>query len=282
MAEWLEVILRTAISVIVLFFLTKLLGKRQVSQLSLFEYITGITIGSLAAYISMDLQTNWYLGLISLAVWISFSLVIEYIQLKNKKLRDWIDGKGTILIENNKILENNLKKEKLTLDDLTEQLRKKNVFSAAEVEFAIMETTGDINVLLKKENQPVTPKQLGIKVPDGQASQAVIMDGEIIDKALSSVGLTRKWLHEELDKHGVRIEDVFLAQVSPGGEVYFDLYNDRGKVPVHSNKQALLSSLQACKTELERLTMTDKHSAKMTETHARQLENIIQEVKALH
>ncbi|GIQ64443.1 hypothetical protein PACILC2_30110 [Paenibacillus cisolokensis] len=110
MPNWLEIVLRTLIAVVVLFSLTKLLGKRQVSQLSLFEYITGITIGSLAAYVSLDLEANWYLGLISMVVWTAISLGIEFLQIKSKKSRDFIDGKATIVIKDGKILEDNLKK----------------------------------------------------------------------------------------------------------------------------------------------------------------------------
>lgn len=100
MPQWIEVILRTLSAIIVLFLITKILGKRQVSQLSLFEYITGITIGSLAAYISLELDGAWHLGVISLFVWGGFSLGIEYLQLKSKKFRDFAEGKATVLIQN--------------------------------------------------------------------------------------------------------------------------------------------------------------------------------------
>ncbi|WP_029198915.1 DUF421 domain-containing protein, partial [Paenibacillus alginolyticus] len=162
MPEWLEIALRTLLAIVVLFVMTKILGKRQVSQLSLFEYITGITIGSLAAYVSLDLDTNWYLGLVSIAVWVGVSLVMEFLQLKSKTARDFLDSKAAVLIKDGKIMEDNLKKERLTTDELMEQLRKKSVFKAADVEFAVIEPSGDINVLLTKENQPLTPKHLGI------------------------------------------------------------------------------------------------------------------------
>src|ERR1700730_14032154 len=164
MPKELEVVIRTLVAVIVLFTLTKLLGKRQVSQLSLFEYITGITIGSITAYVSLDLDTNWHLGIIALSVWILVSIGIEFLQLKSKKMRDLIDGTPRILIKDGKIMEDNLKKERITTDELMMQLRKKNFFLVADVEFAVMEPSGDFNVLLKRENQPFTPKHLGIKV----------------------------------------------------------------------------------------------------------------------
>lgn len=125
MPEWLEVVVRTLFAVVVLFFLTKLLGKRQVSQLSFFEYITGITVGSLAAYISLDTDKYWHLGLIALIVWVACSLGIEWLQMKSKKARDFIDFKSTVLIKDGKILEDHMKKERLTTDELLEELRKR-------------------------------------------------------------------------------------------------------------------------------------------------------------
>lgn len=125
MPIWLEVIVRTLCSAVILFILTRMLGKRQISQLSFFEYITGITIGSITAYLSVDVDTHWYLGIISMGVWFLVSLGIEYLQIKSKLARDWIDSKSTILIKDGKILEENLKKEKLTNDELLEQLRKR-------------------------------------------------------------------------------------------------------------------------------------------------------------
>lgn len=242
MPEWIEIFLKTIFAVVVLFFMTKLLGKRQVSQLSLFEYITGITIGNLAAYIS--LEDDWYLGLVSLAAWVACSLGIEFMQLKSKKMRDFIDGKGTVLIRDGKVLEDNLKKERLTTDELMEQLRKRSVFKVADVEFAIMEPDGDINVLLARKNQPLTAKHLGIKVAPEQEPQAVIMDGEIMDEALATIGLNRGWLKTELDKLGVTVENVFLGQVDTYSQLYVDLFDDKIMVPVPQEKANLFATLK--------------------------------------
>jgi len=224
--EALEVVFRTLFSIGVLFFLTKLLGKRQVSQLSVFEYITGITIGGLAAYISLDTDKKWYLGLLALSVWIGVSFGIEILQMKSKRARDFIDSKSTVLIKDGIILEENLKKERLTTDDLLAALRKKNVFKISDVEFAIMETDGGINVLLTRENQPLTPKHLGIKMTTEKASQTVIMDGDVMEESLDSFGLTRAWLQRELTKKGITAENVFLGQVDSSGELTVDLYKD--------------------------------------------------------
>lgn len=281
MPDWLEVALRTLLSIVILFALTKLLGKRQVTELSFFEYITGITIGSLAGNIPFHLDGAWYLGVVSLAIWAAVSLGIEYLQLKSKTIRNWVDGQSTILIQEGKILEDNLKKEKLSTDELLEQLRKKNIFKAADVEFAIMEPSGDINVLPAKENQPLTPKHLGLKVGTEREPKAVIMDGNILDEPLTTLGLNRQWLKTELEKLGVALENVFLGEVDSYGQLYVDLYDDQIQVPKPQQKALLLATLKKCEADLEMFGLSSKRqSAKvMYEQCAKQLQQVIDDVK---
>ncbi|MED4600156.1 DUF421 domain-containing protein [Paenibacillus validus] len=283
MSQSIEVALRTLLAVLVLFLLTKLLGKRQISQLSFFEYITGITIGSLAAYVSMDLDSMWHLGLISLVVWVLVSFLIEILQMKSKVFRDWVDGKGTILIKDGKIMEDNLKKERLTTDELLEQLRKKNIFKAADVEFAVMEPSGEINVLATKENQPLTPKHLGIKVGPEQEPQTVIMDGKMLDEPLATIGLSREWLYTELEKIGATLENVFVGQVDSYGQLYVDLYDDQLKVPQPQLKATLLATLKKCEADLELygLTTKDETTKQMYEQCSRKLQRVITEIRPL-
>lgn len=263
MPLWLEVIVRTLVSAVVLFILTRLLGKRQISQLSFFEYITGITIGSITAYLSVDVDNHWSLGLISMGVWFLVSLGIEFLQIKSMKAREWIDSKSTVLIKGGKILEENLKKEKLTNDELLEQLRKKSIFQAAQVEFAVIEPDGQINVLLKKEYQPLTPADLGIQVAPEQEPQTIIIDGKIMDEPLATSGFTRKWMHTELEKLGVSLDNVNIAQVDSFGQLYVDLYDDMIQVPEPQEKAMLYAQLKKCEADLELYALSsDESSAK--------------------
>ncbi|WP_342566088.1 DUF421 domain-containing protein [Paenibacillus sp. FSL R7-0345] len=281
MPEWLEVIVRTIFAVVVLFFLTKLLGKRQVSQLSFFEYITGITIGSVAAYISLDTDKTWHLGIIALLVWVAFSLGIEYLQIKSKKARDFIDFKSSVLIKDGKIMEDTLRKEKLTTDELLEELRKKDVFTVANVEFAIMESDGAVNVLLKKENQPLTPKDLGMKVAPEKETQAVIMDGKILDKPLDDLNLSRSWLKGELEKQGLTVENVFLGQVDSYGELTVDLYADKVQVPQPQDKPQLYALLKKCEADLElfSLSTSNQEAKQLYGESSDKLQKLLQELK---
>jgi len=224
--QWLEITLRTLMAVVVLFVLTRLLGKRQVSQLSVFEYITGITIGSLAAYISLDTDASWLLGIVSLTVWVAVSLGIEFLQIKSKRARDLIDGKATVLIERGKILEKNLAKERVTSDELLEMLRKNSIFDVSQVEFAILDTSGELNAMLKKEHQPLTPSDVGITAKPEKPPMAVIMDGKIMADSLRKVGLNESWLNAKLDRLGTSAERIYMAQVDSQNKLYLDPYED--------------------------------------------------------
>jgi len=278
---WIEITYRTLIAVFGLFLFTKILGKRQVSQMSMFEYITGIAIGNLIGYISLDTDRDWFHGLIAVSVWAAISLGISLLQLKSKKIRDLIDGKGRVLIRSGKILEENLKKERLTSDELMEQLRKKMVFKVADVEFAIMEPSGDINILLTKENQPLTPKQMGIQVAPEKESQVVIMDAKILDEPLAIAGLNRGWLNTELEKLGVAIENVFLGQVDSYGQLYVDLYDDQINVPLPQEKAMLFSTMKKCEADLMLfgLSTRNKKAKEMYEKCANQMERIIENLE---
>ena len=281
MPTWIEITYRTLIAVFGLFLFTKILGKRQVSQMSMFEYITGIAIGNLIGYISLDTDRDWFHGLIAVSVWAAISLGISLLQLKSKKIRDLIDGKGRVLIRSGKILEENLKKERLTSDELMEQLRKKMVFKVADVEFAIMEPSGDINILLTKENQPLTPKQMGIQVAPEKESQVVIMDAKILDEPLAIAGLNRGWLNTELEKLGVAIENVFLGQVDSYGQLYVDLYDDQINVPLPQEKAMLFSTMKKCEADLMLfgLSTRNKKAKEMYEKCANQMERIIENLE---
>lgn len=219
MPDWFEVSYRTALAVIILFLITKLLGKRQVSQLSLFEYITGISIGNIIGYISLDLDNKWYHGLVALAVWTSISVGIEFITLKSRKIRNFVDGKATVLVSDGQVLKQGLKKERLTADEFLEQLRKKNIFRVADVEFAAMEPSGEINVMMKKDYQPLNANILGWKLSDEKPSTTVIIDGELMPDMLEQAGYSRDWIEHELKRRKLALDDVFLGQIDGKGEL---------------------------------------------------------------
>ncbi|QWG61204.1 DUF421 domain-containing protein [Bacillus mycoides] len=281
--EWTLVILRSVFILIILFAITKWLGKRQISQLSFFEYIAGMTIGDIAAQVSTGLDSKFFHGVFAILIFAVVPFFTGILSLKNKTARDFFEGKSTVLIKDGKILEDNLKKEKYTSDELLELLRGKNAFSVADVEFAVLEPSGELNVLLKKDRQPLTAKDISLKVPNEKEPQTVIMDGNILDEPLSASGHNRAWLHSELEKLGVVIENVFLGQVDSYGQLTIDIYNDKLQMPSPQNKPLLLASLKKCNADLELFSLEtkSKSASDMYSKNAKQIEKILNKVTYL-
>lgn len=280
MPEWLDVVVRSLLFVFVLFFITKWLGKRQISELSFFEYATGITIGAIGAEVAMGLERSILNGVIGIAIFAMVPYLADLLSLKSKTVRDFIEGKGTVFIKDGKIMEDNLKKERYTTDELLELLRKKDVFQVADVEFAVLEPAGDLSVLLKKENQPLSAKDLGVAVAPVKEPQTVIMDGEILDEPLSTIGRNRGWLKTELEKQGVTIENVFLGQVDSYGQLTVDLFDDKLQIPSPQEKPFILSTMKKCQADLELFALgtKSKEAQDMYSKNSRKLQEAIDTV----
>jgi len=259
--DWAYIFFRSLGTIGILLLVARILGKKQISQLTFFEYIFGITLGELAGFMSTDVKSNYVHGVVALVTWSAVAYLFEIVTMKSITLRYWFEGKGTVMIKDGKVLEDNLKKEKFTGDELMESLRKKNVFNLADVEFALLESSGDLSVLVKKENQPLTPKKLGIKVVSQPEPQMVINDGEIMDEPLVTIGMSREWLKTELAKKGIPLENVFLGQLDAFGELYLDLYDDQLKLPQPQNKAILWATLKKCEADLELFGLSTKDKA---------------------
>jgi uncharacterized membrane protein YcaP (DUF421 family) len=258
MNDTLQVALRAFFALIVLFAITRVSGKKQLAQLTFFEYIVGITIGDITAFIATDIENNLIHGYTSLLIFAAIPLLIDYLSLKSKLVRDLVEGKGTPLIKNGKILEKNLKKESISADELLEQLRVKGYFKAADVEFAMLETNGEVSVLPKKDAAPATVKDLQLFLPQEHEPETIIMDGTILLDPLKASGKNVDWLHTELKKAGVKLENVFLGQVDSNGQFTFDLYNDQLQVPEPCETQLLLATLKKCQADFELFALESK------------------------
>ncbi|RNB92365.1 DUF421 domain-containing protein [Brevibacillus fluminis] len=272
MPDWLNIVVRSIGALVYLFILTKIVGKRQIRQLTYIEYIVGISIGSIAAFMATEMDGPLYHSLIAMTIFALFPILSEYLSLKSKVVRNVVEGNATILIKDGKLLEDNLKKERLTVEDVMEQLRLKNAFKVADVEFALMEASGEVSVLLKSQNQPITPQHLGIEVSPAEEPQAVIMDGVIMDEPLANMGLNRRWINTELAKAGVAVENVFLGQVDKAGELYLDLYDDKLQAPEPQERKLTMATLKKCQSDLELYalsTESEQWKANYTEEAAR-------------
>lgn len=227
MPELIVIVIRSLISFIVFLLLTRLMGKRQVSQLTFFDYIVGITIGSIAAEMSFDQNVRIINGITSLLIWGLIPFILAIISLKSRTFQQLIDGKPTIIIKNGEILEKSMKKVFLSIEELMLLLREKNIFKISDVEIAILETNGQLSVLKKTSQQPVTPQMLKMVLKQEKAPTLLIVDGQILYKNLATLGYTEEWLMKEIRKQGAtNTDEVFLAQVSSDGELFVDLYED--------------------------------------------------------
>ena len=203
--------------------MTKWLARKQLSQMNVFEYIFGIVMGGVVAIHGSALNSPFIYGIIAMAMLFLFAVAIEFFSLKNKSFRDFAQGKSLILIQDGKVMEDNMKKSRYSTDDLLSDLRGKDIFQLADVEFAILEPNGLVNVLLKKEKQPLTAMDLGIKLAPQKEPQTVIMDGRMLLEPLSNLSLSKNWLETEMDKINVSIENVFLGQVDSDAQLTVDL-----------------------------------------------------------
>jgi uncharacterized membrane protein YcaP (DUF421 family) len=280
MPDWLDVIVRSVLFLLILFVITKILGKKQIAQLSMFEYVTGITIGNIGAEVVTGLDQKIHLGIIAIVATAAIPYISSQITLRNKTVRDFVDGKGTVLILDGKVLEDHLKKEKVTIDEFLEMLRKNDVFDITEVEYAVLEANGILNVLLKKENRPLTPKDMNIKVPEEKEPQTVIMDGVILDEPLARVGKSRRWLNNELAKMDLSLDNVFIGQINAYGELKVDLFDDNIKVPSPRERPLLYAKMKKCQADLELFAhSTDDQEAKqMYLKNSRKMQEAIDKV----
>ncbi|MFU0825640.1 DUF421 domain-containing protein [Clostridium sp.] len=227
MNEALIVLVRGIIGFFSLLIFARVLGKQQISQLTFFDYILGITIGSTASTLTTDLTSTVWSHWVGLLTWTVLSLILQFIALKSKKASEYLDDKPTIIIMNGKILESSMKKLRYRLSDLLEQLRDKGVFDLTQVAFAILEKDGQLSILKKPEYDPVTPKNLNLTVPPSYLSSELIYDGIVIEENLKKVNKDMKWLDLQLKAHNVKhISDVFVATYNPPDSIYIDLYED--------------------------------------------------------
>ncbi|WP_203362677.1 DUF421 domain-containing protein [Bacillus sp. REN10] len=281
MPQWLDVTIRSLSFLIVLFAITKIIGKRQISQLSFFEYITGITIGSIAAEVSTVRERSMIDGLIAISVWGLIPLLAGYLALKSKAIRGVIEGKSTIFIKDGKVLEDNLKKEKYTIDELLSLLRKKDIYSISDVEYAVLEQDGSLNALLKKDKRPLTRSDLQLTPINEKEPHTIIMDGRLLHDALAESGKTKEWLNEQLEIAGVSLENVFIGQINAYGELYVDLFDDLLQLATPQERPLLLANLKKFVADMESFALATEcpKTKKMYETNAKAIQAIIQKTK---
>jgi len=257
------------------------MGKKNITRITPFHMVGYIVMAVLAAIISTNAIANPVLGLIPLGVWVVGIIALEYLSLKSKWVHDFIYGKETVLIKHGRVMEENLLKARLTGEELLRELRSKNAFSLSDVEFAVLEASGDINVFLKSDKKPITARDMGIKTAPLAEPQTVILDGNILNEPLASIGYNRNWLETELKKAGLSPDNVFIAQVDSSGELYIDLFDDSIQNPQSKVKEMLYAGLEKSQADLMTFALeTQNEDAKaMYNKNAGKLEKLLKALK---
>lgn len=225
--EGLVVLVRSIIAFFSLLIFTRIIGKEQISQLTFFDYVLGITIGSIAASLTTDLSSRAWPHWIGLITWAALGYLMEIITMKWRYASKVLEGQPDIVIMNGKILERTLKKSKYRASDIIELLRNQGVFDLNEVSYAIMESNGRLSVLKKPEYQPLTPNDMNIQVKDRGIGTEIIYDGILFTDNLNQAGKDEAWLMARLKEQGIsNVSEVFLAALNPDGSLYIDKYDD--------------------------------------------------------
>ncbi|HIU21981.1 MAG TPA: DUF421 domain-containing protein [Candidatus Fimihabitans intestinipullorum] len=215
--DWIEVydvVIRSLLSLITLFLITKLLGKKQVSQLSLFDYVIGISIGNFAAEMTINIESQYMNGIAAVLVFGLVAYFVSIVTMKSIVLRRYFMGVPTILIQHGELIEKNLKKVKFDMNDLLEQCRTNGYFDISEIEYAIMECNGTLSILPKGEYKPVTMKDMQLKAQPQGLCANVIIDGKIMKKNLYNINKDEEWLKQQLKVKGFKKPDhIMLATV---------------------------------------------------------------------
>lgn len=214
-----NVLIKGYISLLFLFFVIKLLGKKQVSQLNIFDYVIGISLGNLAAEMTINSDISIINGFLAMAIYGSCSLFVSYITNKSIIARRFISGVPIILIEHGKISKKALQKVKLDLNDLMQDAREDGIFDISKVDYAVMEVSGKVTFLLKNEENPITKKDMKIKMEKQGLTANLIMDGNIMPNNLKAFGKDEKWLLQKVKESGYMVEEIFLLVANVNGDI---------------------------------------------------------------
>jgi uncharacterized membrane protein YcaP (DUF421 family) len=212
---------QTTLIFITLLILTRILDKTQVGQLTLYEYVSGITIGSLAATIAASESDKLWSNYYDLILFAALTYIVSFCTMKSRPFRTLIEGSPSIIIENGRIIKENMKSLRLDLDELNALLRNKDVLDISEVQYAVLETTGEMSIIKKSAFQPLTKSDMNIFLADPTLPVELIMDGEIIEENLKKQNLTPTWLAEQLKLRNIKsASNIMYAVIDSKGQLF--------------------------------------------------------------
>ena len=225
--DYIKVILTSLLSVISLFIIAKLIGHKQISQLDFFDYITGITIGSIGAELATELENPWK-PLIAMVIYGICSISLSFVASKFQKSRKYINGTPTIIMNNGKLYRKNMKKAKLGLSEFMLMCRQAGYFNINDIQTAVFEHNGKLSVLPVSDKRPLNPNDMDIKVKTEYIQTEIIMDGKILEENLKRTGLNLTWLDKELKKQGYsKASEIFLGVCDNNNKLSLFDYADK-------------------------------------------------------
>lgn len=211
MADLTNVLFTASISFITLFIISKIMGKKQISQLDFVDYVVGISIGSIAAQMTVDNEIPYYHFILAMAVYMILDLMISFLSVKSITLKKLFRGKPDILIEDGKLVYKSLKKNNLDINEFLAMCRKKDYFDINDIAYCIYETNGQISILPKSHATPLISSDMNISKSKPALSTDLIIDGKIIIKALENANKTQKWLIDKLNSKNADLNNVAIA-----------------------------------------------------------------------
>lgn len=214
------ILVRTLVLYIVVLFVMRGMGKREISQMQPYELAISIMIADLAATPMAELGIPIIYGIIPIFGLLTMHILISLINMKSLKLRQFICGKPRVLIYRGKIDEMALKKENFTINELQERLRGNNITNIGDVEYAILETSGEVTVVSKPEKRMVTLEDLNLEAKYQGIPYELVIDGNIMEDNLRKIGKNYNWLKKEIEKFGYRPEDALIVTVDASGDIF--------------------------------------------------------------
>lgn len=239
--EWTTLFLRTVFVYFFVFLMLRIMGKREIGKLSVFDLVISIMIAEIAVFVLEDVEKPMIDGLLPMLTLVVIQIVIAFATLKSPKLRSWFDGKPSVIIRDGQLNREEMRKQRYNLDDLLLQLRENKIRSIADVEFAMLETSGKLTVMEKEKNGASSVKERTAEErqpsgadtgPSGSSGAAfrleglplsLIMDGKVQDENLQSIGKDRFWLKNQLQAKGIgEFKQVFYCSIDHRGRLYVD------------------------------------------------------------
>ncbi|MDD3428757.1 MAG: DUF421 domain-containing protein [Oscillospiraceae bacterium] len=212
LGDVLQTVLATIFSVIVMFLLTKLMGNRQIGQLSAYDYIIGITIGSIAAETSLSADWGEHIcAIIAMVVYAGATIFISFATCKNIKMRRLFEGAPIVLYEDGKLYTNNLLKARVDINEFLTQCRIGGYFNLQQLQAVVLETSGNFSFLPKSTQRPITPQDMQLQMDAEKPLFSLIIDGKVMQDNLKASGKDDVWLQRQLEKQHYKVNEVFLA-----------------------------------------------------------------------